>query len=226
LGIAEASGATAVETTPFAAVLLSALLHAAWNAITRAAPERGDVLASGVVVSGMIGVPALMIVALPDPASWAWPTTGVIINTIGIRLAMAAYRSASYGLAYPAMRAGIPLLTLPITALLLAEWPAPAGVAGVLLIAAALIMLAAAARQAGPGETKGLGYGLLAALAGAGSMPSDAIGVRLSGNVLGYAFMVAVGNGIAITLLSAMEGRNLLAALPARSRRAAVISLI
>lgn len=213
-----------MDTLPFFAVLASAFLHAAWNALARSAPEPGEALACGVAASGLAGAFGLMFTGLPEPASWPWLAGGVAITAIGLRLAMAAYRSASFGLAYPVMRAGIPLLTLAIGAALLGEWPKTSGVVGVLLIAAALILLALAARRAGRSELEGLGFALLAAVAGAGYVLADAIGVRLSGDILAYAFLVSVGNAAALTLLSAFEGRHVLRALPREAPRAALIA--
>jgi drug/metabolite transporter (DMT)-like permease len=215
-----------METWPFLAVLGSALLHAVWNAAARSGVEPGEVMACGVVVSGGVGLAGLLFAGLPDSPSLPWLVGGVVINTIGIRFAMAAYRSASFGLAYPVMRAGIPLLVLPIGVVVLGQWPGPIGVVGVLLVAAALIMLAFAASRAGRGELRGVGFALLAAMAGAGYVSADAVGVRLSGNVLGYAFLVTIGNALAIWLLSAAEGRNLILLLPRHAKRAVFISLV
>jgi uncharacterized membrane protein len=215
-----------IETLPFVAVLASALLHATWNAIARAGSEPGDVLASGVMASGLVSIPCLMWFGLPASESLPWLAAGVVINTIGIRLAMAAYRSASFGLAYPVMRAGIPLLTLPIGAVMLNEWPRPSGVVGVLLIASALIMLALAARRAGQAETRGLGYALLAAIAGAGYVTADAGGVRISGNIFSYAFLVSLGNALAIMVVMLIEKRDPLPILRRHAHRAFTISAI
>jgi drug/metabolite transporter (DMT)-like permease len=215
-----------IETLPFLAVLASALLHATWNAIARAGSEPGDVLASGVMASGLVSLPFLMWFGLPAAQSLPWLATGVLINTIGTRLAMAAYRRASFGLAYPVMRAGIPLLTLPVGAVLLNEWPRPSGVAGVLLIASALIMLAFAARRAGQAETRGLGYALLAAVAGAGYVTADAGGVRVSGNVFSYAFAICVGNALAMMAIMALERRNPFKLVPRHASRAFSISAV
>ena len=215
-----------METLPFLAVIASALLHATWNALARSAPEPGDALARGVLVSGVMSVAGLALTGLPAAPSWPWLVGGVVINTIGIRFGMAAYRRASYGLAYPVMRAGIPLLMLPIAFALLGEWPGDEGVAGVMLIAGALILLAAAARRAGGAELRGFGYALLAAAAGAGYVTCDAAGVRLSGDVLAYALLVSVGNGIAMLALYAMEGRSLVRAFPKHAGRSLLISVI
>ncbi len=168
----------------------------------------------------------LLFTGFPATASLPWLVGGVLINTIGIRFAMAAYRSASFGLAYPVMRAGIPLLVLPIGVVTLGEWPHPIGVLGVLLVAAALIMLAFAASRAGRAELRGVGFALLAAMAGAGYVSADAVGVRLSGNVFAYAFLVSIGNAVAIWLLCAAEGRDLIRLVPRHAKRALFISAI
>jgi hypothetical protein len=56
-----------MQTTAFLAVLLSAVLHATWNAIARSGKEPGDVLATGVVISGGVGV--LGVLAFGGPAA-------------------------------------------------------------------------------------------------------------------------------------------------------------
>jgi drug/metabolite transporter (DMT)-like permease len=197
-----------IETWPFLAVLASALLHASWNALARASSEPGDVVASAVIAAGLISVPALFWTGLPGQASWGWLLGGMVINVAGIRFSMAAYRRASFALTYPIMRAGIPMLALPVAFVLLGEWPRPGGAFGVVLIAAALLMLGFAARRSGRDELKGVGFALLAALAGAGYVSADAMGVRLGGNIFGYAFALAVGNAMLMALLTRVEGKS------------------
>lgn len=197
-----------ISTLAFAVIMASALLHAVWNAIARANKEPGETLAAGVIVSGIISVPGALIVGLPAPASWPWLTAGVVINSIGIRLAMAAYRSAPFALAYPTMRAGIPLLSLPIAMILLNEWPGFQAAAGIAMISMALLLLAWIAKDSGRTELKGVGYALLAAVCGAGYVTSDAMGARLSGDVMAYAFAVGIGNGVVIALMQWLEGHH------------------
>jgi drug/metabolite transporter (DMT)-like permease len=215
-----------MTTLPFLAVLLSALLHASWNAIARASSNPGDVFISAVISSGIIGLAGLFWSGLPAHASWFYLAFGLGFNTAAIRFAIAAYKRASFALAYPAMRAGIPLTTLPIAAIMIHELPRPFGILGVLLIATALILLAVAARNSKGTELNGVGYAMLSALCGAGYVTSDAVGVRLSGNVMGYAFALAVGNAILISLLTAIERRNPLAIFKTHMRTAFGISTI
>ena len=121
---------------------------------------------------------------------------------------MAAYQRASFALAYPVMRAGIPLTTLPVAAIAINEWPRPAGIAGVMLIIMALLLLAMTARKTKGSELSGVGYALLSALCAAGYVTSDAVGVRLSGNVMGYGFLLAVGNAVLMIVITGLERRN------------------
>lgn len=199
-----------IETLPFVAVMVSAILHASWNAMARAGSEPGDVLAAAVIAAGVISIPGLVWAGLPGKAAWPWLVGGMVVNTIGIRFSMAAYRHASFGLTYPIMRAGIPLMTLPLGILLLDEWPRPGGMLGVLMIAGALVMLAFAAHRAGRSELRGVLFALAAAFCGAFYTTADAFGVRLAGTVLGYAFALAIGNGVLIALLTQWERGDVL----------------
>lgn len=194
-----------IETLPFAAVMLSAMLHATWNAMARAGSEPGDIMAAAVIAAGIISLPGLAWFGPPAAPAWPWLIGGMVVNSFGIRFAMAAYRHASFGLTYPIMRAGIPLLTLPLGIVLLGEWPRPTGMLGVLMIAAALVMLAFAAHRAGRSELRGVMFALVAAMSGAFYTTADAIGVRLGGTVMGYAFALAIGNAVLIAALTQWE---------------------
>jgi drug/metabolite transporter (DMT)-like permease len=215
-----------IETAPFLVILASALLHAVWNALARSSPTPGDIMACGVMAAGVLSLPALLLAGLPEPAVLPWLLGGIAINSVGIRAAMAAYQRTSYGLAYPIMRAGIPLLALPIAIVLFGEWPSPGRAFGVFLISLALILLALVAWRAGRAHLSGVGFALLASLCGAGYVAADAMGVRLSANVWSYAFAVSVGNALMLALMVRVEGRNPIRLLAANARLGFGISLL
>ncbi len=215
-----------IGTLPFLAIMASALLHAIWNAMARSHKEPGDIIACAVMAAAIISIPLVALAGLPSREVWPWLVGGVIINSIGIRAAMVAYTRTSYGLAYPIMRAGIPLLALPIAILMFGEWPTPGGAFGVILISSALILLALIARRAGKAELSGVGYALFAALCGAGYVAADAMGVRLSANVVSYAAMVAIGNGLMLAAMVRIEGRNPVRLLARHARLSFGISLL
>lgn len=215
-----------IGTLPFLAIMASALLHAIWNAMARSHKEPGDIIACAVMAAAIISIPLVALAGLPSREVWPWLVGGVIINSIGIRAAMVAYTRTSYGLAYPIMRAGIPLLALPIAILMFGEWPTPGGAFGVILISSALILLALIARRAGKAELSGVGYAVFAALCGAGYVVADAMGVRLSANVVSYAAMVAIGNGLMLAAMVRIEGRNPVRLLARHARLSFGISLL
>jgi uncharacterized membrane protein len=186
----------------------------------------GDIIACAVMAAGVISLVPLLILGMPPTAALPWLAAGIVINSIGIRAAMAAYDRTSYGLAYPIMRAGIPLLALPIAILMFGEWPSLGGAFGVLLISLALILLAFVARKAGKAELSGVGFALFAALCGAGYVACDAMGIRLSHNIFSYAFAVAVGNAIVLALMVRAEGRNPLTLLARHAQRSFAISVL
>jgi drug/metabolite transporter (DMT)-like permease len=100
---------------------------------------------------------------------------------------------------------------------------------GVMAIAIAILLLALTVDRAGERQVSGLGFALLASLAGAGYVACDAMGVRLSGNGYSYAFAVAVGNGIAIALMMWAEKlppHRLIGAHFAAGLRISVISML
>lgn len=215
-----------IATVPFLAIMASALLHAIWNAMARTHREPGDIIACAVMAAGVISLAPLLILGLPPKAALPWLAAGIVINSIGIRAAMVAYSRTSYGLAYPIMRAGIPLMALPIAILMFSEWPSAGGALGVILISLALIMLAFVARRAGKAELSGVGFALFSALCGAGYVACDAMGVRLSHNIFSYAFAVAVGNGIVLATMVRVEGRNPLKLLTTHAKLSFSISVL
>lgn len=215
-----------IETLPFLAIMASALLHASWNAIARSHSDPGAIMVSAVMASGLMNIPLLLITGPPPPAAWPWLLGGVVINSIGIRAAMVAYNRMSYGLAYPIMRAGIPLLALPTAIMLFAEWPTMGGAVGVLLISLAIMLLAYIASKAGKAELSGVGFALLAALCGAGYVTADAMGVRLSPSIWSYAAAVAAGNAVVLAIMMQLEGRNPVRLLTANAPRAFLVATI
>ena len=80
-----------IEGTVIAAALLSALLHAAWNAAVKASPDPRSAMAVQVVASGLIAVPLLMIVPLPSPAALPWLCASVAFNVLTILALVRGY---------------------------------------------------------------------------------------------------------------------------------------
>lgn len=175
-----------MSTEVMVVVLLSALLHAGWNAAVRASGDKG--LASLQVVGGAALLSVLLLPVLPLPAavSWPWLLASAVIHVVYFALVARAYQGADLGLAYPLMRGTAPVLTALAAVLLLGEVPTRLGWLGIALICGGVLVLAARAWHAGISHPAAV----LAALANAGVITLytvvDGQGVRLAGHALAY----------------------------------------
>lgn len=198
------------------AALLSAALHAAWNAAARARPDAGDAFASFVIAAGIWAALALPFVGLPATASLPWLAAGVVANVIGMRCLVAAYERTSFAIAYPVARGLYPPIVLVLGLVVLGDAPGLLGITGILCVSAGLLLLTSAARSAGGRDMRGLGFAALAALMTAAYVACDVIGIRVSGNVLGYAACISFANAIVFGGMMMWEGRRPIRALVTR----------
>ena len=115
-------------------VLLSAWLHAGWNALVRSATDK--YLSTLLIVWGAGAIALLLLPLLPAPAPRSWPylAASALIHVVYFTLVASSYRHADLSLAYPVMRGTAPALTAIAAALVLQETPSPAGWAGIALI--------------------------------------------------------------------------------------------
>ena len=175
-----------MSTEVLAVVLLSALLHAGWNAAVRASGDKLLASWQGVGGAALLSLPLMVWLPLPAPASWPWLLASGLIHVLYFALVARAYQGAELGLAYPLMRGTAPVLTAATAALWLYETPTPLGALGIGLICTGVLALAGRAWRQGlqhPGAT-------WAALANAAVIALytvvDGQGVRLAGHALAY----------------------------------------
>ena len=212
-----------MSTEVMVVVLLSALLHAGWNAAVRASGDK--LLASLHVVCGamVLGLPLLWLLPAPAPASWPYLLASGLIHVVYFALVARAYQGADLGLAYPLMRGTAPVLTAVVAALWLHELPTPVGWLGIALICIGVLALAGRAWQQGlqhPGAA-------LAALANAGVIALytlvDGQGVRLAGHALAYTvWLFILTAAFVMPLVVIRRGRAVLRA-PAGTWRTMVL---
>jgi drug/metabolite transporter (DMT)-like permease len=190
------------------AVLLGALLHAAWNTMIRGSANR--TLDTVLVVAGAGAIMALLLPFLPLPAAASWPyafASGVI--HVGYFLLVAgAYRHGELSYVYPLMRGAAPALTAIAGALLLAEIPALQGWLGVVLICSGVLLLAGDAWRKATLQ----GSATLFALGTAGIVVIytlvDGVGVRLSGNAAVYTGWVFLLTALPLTAIFLLRDRS------------------
>jgi drug/metabolite transporter (DMT)-like permease len=203
------------------AALLSALLHAAWNAAVKASASPREAMTAQMVASALIGAVPLLLLGLPAPAAWPWVAVTTALNMLAVRAMLRAYDSGGFGTVYPLVRASAVLGVAAAAPWAIGERIGALAVAGIGCIATALVMLALDARRhvapAGAGSTSpaasmpafpaaAMGWTLLAGLTTAGYVLTDARGVRAAGDMLAYGCAVSVTNAVAMSWLMRSAG--------------------
>src|SRR5436190_20092269 len=103
----------------FAAVLLAAACHAAWNAVLKLRLDPFRTIAMIAIASAIVALPALPFVGVPPAAAWPW-LIGSLIFHLGYYIGLTeAYRTGDVGDVYPIVRGSAPLMTAGMNATVL-----------------------------------------------------------------------------------------------------------
>lgn len=194
-------------------VLLSAFLHASWNAVVKSSRDKflDIVLVTG--GSGLLSALVLPFLPLPDPASWPYVAASVAIHVGYFALVAAAYRAGDMSVAYPVMRGTAPLLVTMASGPLIGEYLGFGAWGGVLLICAGVLCMTLVHSQASGGAR---GSATLLALANAVVIAAytlvDGTGVRLSGHAAAYTMWVFLITALPLTAWALLVRRADLAA--------------
>jgi drug/metabolite transporter (DMT)-like permease len=193
--------------TVFGAMLLSAFLHAAWNAWVKSRPDTGGALTALVIGAGFPNLIILAFAGPPAPAAWGWLACTVALSVTSLIFLARAYREGDFAVAYPLIRGLIPVV-LAVTAVpLFGETPSLAGSLGVLCISIGLGVIAwEAARRSRTITLRGLAFAAFAATVTAASVMTDAKGARLAGDPFAYGAALAVANAIAMAAVQTARG--------------------
>jgi len=150
------------------------------------------------LLGAVLVVPVLFWTGLPNPAAWGWIAASTLMNVITIGALLRAYELGGFGMVYPVVRAVAVLLVVPMAAVLTGERFGPAALAGIVVIAIALGVLALDAARDRTLTLKALAWTLAAGLGTAAYIMCDARGVRASGNPWAYGFVVSITNAAAM----------------------------
>ena len=169
-----------------AAVLFSALLHAAWNALVKAG---GDKFLDTILIAcsaALVAAATLPFLPLPAAASWPYITASALVHIAYFALVAAAYRSGDLSYVYPIMRGTAPLLAALFAGIFIAEQLGWGGWCGVLLISAGILLLAVNEWRLGRFQLAHTLFALGNAVVICIYTLIDGIGSRLSGNSFSY----------------------------------------
>jgi drug/metabolite transporter (DMT)-like permease len=164
-------------------VLLSAILHATWNAQLKGSGDRTQFMAAMCVATGALA--ALFLPFVPIPARAAWWCVGLsTFLHIGYNLLLLEnYRKSDLGSAYPIARGISPLLVTLGGFALMGQRPNAFAIAGVTMISAGIVFLSTDGTHADR-------FAILSALATgiviAAYTVVDGMGVQRTQNTLSY----------------------------------------
>lgn len=196
-------------TTPIVvAVLIAALLHAAWNAIAHAITDR----LLGFALIGLGGMfatlPLLFVVGMPPPEAWPILLTSMVTHLLYLTLLMLSYRTGDFGQVYPLARGTAPWVVALIGVVLLGETLPLSELAGVLVVSAGLMVLVFAGGLPQRHHVPALLAAFATGLAIASYTVVDAYGVRLTQDPLGYITWVMMLQGPVFFLVAAATRRR------------------
>ena len=189
-----------------AAALLSALLHAGWNAAVKASPRPDAAMAGQMIVGAVLVIPILAWTGLPAPAAWPWLMGSTCVNLLLVTALLRGYALGGFGTVYPVQRAISVLCVVPLAAAMAGEHLGPAGITGVALIVLALILLAIGGRRDRSFTPQAMLWTLAAGITASGYVICDVNGVRVSGSALAYGCSASILNAISMTIRQRILG--------------------
>ncbi|SKA20728.1 EamA-like transporter family protein [Enhydrobacter aerosaccus] len=187
--------------------LVSAALHAGWNAAIKAHPKPTEAMTAQMMVCALLVLPGLFWTGLPSPSSWPWLAASTCINLVTVTALLRAYALVGFGLVYPVVRALSVLLVVALATLLSGETLSLYGFLGIGLIALSLFLLAQANASTTAVPRRALLWILLAGLSTAAYVLCDAQGVRHAGSPWAYGFVVSITNAVAMSLAQSRIAR-------------------
>ena len=174
-----------MEPIVLSLVLISAICHAAWNALTKNSNDPWSRMAIGLTTSSSISFFILFLVPAPSPESWPFILASACTHQIYFTLVCLGYRLGDLSQVYSIQRGIAPIL-VTIGALFFAqETLNPQGSLGILIISLSIISLTLT-KNWKLDNSYAIYCALVTGLMIATYTIFDGLGARLSGNVFGY----------------------------------------
>ena len=187
-----------MDATDVTAALLSAVLHAGWNAAVKASRDPPRAMTAQMLLSAVLVLPGLLWSGLPPLAAWPWIAGSTLMSVVTVSALLRGYELGGFGLVYPVTRAIAVVLVVPLVAVFAGGWPGPAALGGIAVIALSLALLAWETVRDRGVPLRALVWIFVAGVGAAGYILCDAQGVRASGSPWAYGFVVSITNAAAM----------------------------
>ena len=198
----------------FLAVLLAAVLHAAWNAGIRVGASK--VTGMLILSMGQAGLGLALALTRPWPEAHVWPwlvASGLVHTCYQLFLAL-AYEHGDLSRVYPIARGAAPLMVLGVSALALSDRVTAPEAAGIAVLGTGILLMARGVRSMGE-SARLVPLALCSATATAGYTLVDGLGARLSGDPLAYVGWLLFLTTVAYApLITGLRGRGVWRAAP------------
>jgi drug/metabolite transporter (DMT)-like permease len=183
-------------TIALSLILLSAVVHAIVNILTKRADDKYAMRLLIGVFSAIIVAPALFFVPLPTGAWWFLGGTA-LVHALYELLLVKSYESAAFSAVYPVARGTGPLFTALGAILFLHEHPPALQLLGIAFVCGGVIFIGISHR-ATEGAMKGIGFALATGLTIGAYTLIDASGVRAVVNPFSYVLWFFVAHGFCV----------------------------
>ncbi|WP_439675015.1 EamA family transporter [Embleya sp. MST-111070] len=170
-----------------AAVLGSAGLHAAWNALAHGLKDRLATMVMIQVASLGIGLVCLPFVGVPAAGAWPWLLGSAALHMVYNLLLLETYRLGDFGQVYPIARGTSPWVTALIGVTVLHEYLTVTQTVGVVVISVGMLVLALAGGIPRRAEAAAVAAAFATGCAIALYTVLDGVGARSSGSAMSYA---------------------------------------
>jgi len=128
------------------AVLFSAALHAAWNALLRGSGDRRKA-AGWIGLATFLSCAPLLPFVGPPANAWAYVLTSSALHIVYLRLLASAYENSDLSFAYPIARGSSPLLVALGGAILASERLSYGSLAGIALVSGGILLIGLEAKK-------------------------------------------------------------------------------
>jgi drug/metabolite transporter (DMT)-like permease len=206
LTLAAPTGSVGLAVTT--AVLVAAVVHAAWNAIAHAIADQ--LIGFALIGVAVTGCAAAIVLASPWPSAASWP---FLVGSAALHVAynlllMRCYRLGEFGQVYPLARGTSPWLVAIGAAAFAGENLPAIRLAGVLVISLGLVTLVFASGTPSRAARPAIAAALLTGVAIATYTTLDGLGVRRAGTVAGYTGWLFLVQGPVLPLIAVAARRG------------------
>jgi len=194
-----------------ALVLFSAVLHATWNALTKASGDRVVTMAGVMATCAAIGAVGSLFLPAPDPAALPFLAVSAVFHFAYQQFLLGAYRHGDLSLVYPIARGLAPLLVAVLAGAFAGELPRPVQALGIAIASAAMASFALEPREPHPGVARSVASAFATAATIGSYTFLDAEGVRHAGNAFSYVAWNCWATSLAFCVFALVHTRGRLA---------------